>query len=281
MTRIIVILGFLLVAGPVMAAVTVSGSTTDAAIGEQTIVFTNTGAEKVRGIALDITVSGGAIITAVTEVSSDYTIYPGSIEIDPCAPDNPSDGVIVAPGSAVCDSSYYTVDTLGGIGTGGMTIEMASLYDGEANAPNQINALICKFLVDQDCTVTVRANAIRGGVVMEYPDVDPDDNLPVSSAAVIDLCCPCLGNLVDDTDPGDLNPVTVNDVFQMLNVLTDAGPSAGYTAYPGDPGYSDCMELIDTGPDGVITPDDAFHFINILMPAGVSVPCQPAPTPFP
>lgn len=282
MKRMIIILAILMIATPAMAVVTVSGSTTDALTGEQTIIFTNTGGEKVRAIALDITLDNGAVITAVTEVSDDYTIYPGSIVIDPCLPEEPGDGVIVGPGSAVCDSSEYTVDTEDGIGTGGMTIEMGSMYVGEINAPNQTDGLICKFRIDKDCDITVKANVIRGGVVMEDASNDNGnvDGAGFTFAATIDTNCPCLGDLVVDTAPGDPNPVSVNDVFHMLNVLT-ALDYQGYTAYPGDPGYDDCMELVDTGPDGVITPDDAFQFIGVLTATfGAPVPCQPAPAPF-
>jgi hypothetical protein len=255
-----------------MAAVTVSVSCLDEPTGEQTITCTNDGGELIRAIALDISLNNGALITSVTEVSSEYTIYPGSIVIDPCELGDPSDGVIVAPGSAVCDGSAYA-GTLGGIGTGGMTIEMASLD----SSPGQTDALICSFTVDKQCTVTVSANTIRGGIVMEDPDVAPGDNLPVEESACLDANCPCYGDLVNETPPGHATPVGIDDIFELIGMLTGDVTGTPYSVSPGDPGYNDCGDLIFTGVAGVVDIDDIFEFVPLLMPMGASVGCQPAP----
>jgi hypothetical protein len=124
---IVLVMTVSLLAGPVMATVTIDVE--DEGGGVIAISFSNDEATgKVRAIALDIKLTGGAKIIDVTDINTDYHIHPGSIVIDPCDPYNPGDGTISDYGSAVCDSSYP--GTEGGIGTDGVTIEMASLYDG-------------------------------------------------------------------------------------------------------------------------------------------------------
>jgi hypothetical protein len=97
-----------------MAAVTITAI--DEGSGVVAISFNNDEATgKVRAIALDITVGGGAVITNVTDINTDYHIHPGSIVINAGDPNDPGDGAISDYGSAVCDSSYP--GTEGGIGT--------------------------------------------------------------------------------------------------------------------------------------------------------------------
>ena len=105
--------------------------------------------------------------------SAKFNIYPGSIDI------NDATGAIDDYGSVVCDSSVYLVDTLPGpfdhltgpntppkADSNGMTVEMASLYVGAANAPGNSGELF-RFMVDKACNVTITENAIRGGVLLE------------------------------------------------------------------------------------------------------------------
>ena len=135
------------------------------------ISFTNTEGQHVRGFALDIIVHGGAVITAVECLSSDYYVYPGSIEI--------SDNTVTNPGSCVCDGSQYD-DTLRGLDSNGVTVEMVSLYsvnDPEhPNEPADSGDLLKITLYGNDTqTVCIRANGLRGGVVMEdVTSVEPN-----------------------------------------------------------------------------------------------------------
>lgn len=123
---------------------------------------------RVRAFALDISVSNG-IITSVGNFSPHYWIYPGTIEIvlDPW-------GEVVDLGIPIAPSSEP--GTLGGLGTSGMTIEMGSLYAGEANAPSPTGVLLT-FTISAACNITIEENVIRGGVVFE----DPEHNAPVYS----------------------------------------------------------------------------------------------------
>ena len=138
------------------------------------ISFVNSEGQHVRGFGLDIIVDGGAVITAVECLSTDYYVYPGSIEI--------SDNTVTNPGTCVCDAGQYD-DTLGGLDTNGVTIEMAALYspnDPEhPNAPADSGALLKITLSGNDQqTVCIRSNGLRGGVVMEDASNDQDVNAP-------------------------------------------------------------------------------------------------------
>ena len=166
MTRfIITVLAVVLIATPAWAAVTISDSNSGC---EVTLSYSVTGPNNVRAFALDITVDSGATIDSISNLNTDYDIYPGSIVI--------VGGAVTDDGNAIGDSAIYA-GTLGGLGTGGMTIEMGSLYVGAVNEP-ATSGILCKFVVSADCNVSVAENAIRAGVVMENPDEGPGLSLP-------------------------------------------------------------------------------------------------------
>lgn len=114
----------------------------------------------VRAFALDVMVSSG-IITGVGNFSSDYWVYPGEIDIIYDIYGEPMD-----LGSPVADPCWLPWDTLPGLGTSGMTIEMGALYVGEANAPASAGVLLT-FIISAECDITVEENEGRGGVVLE------------------------------------------------------------------------------------------------------------------
>jgi hypothetical protein len=126
---------------------------------------------RVRAFALDITVDIGTI-TAVECLSEEYYVYVGSIQV--------SGNEVTDWGDCVCDSGEYD-DTLGGLDTNGVTIEMASLYsvnDVEHNEPPPASGNLARITVPGNDTVcvTIRANGIRGGVVLEdATSVEPND----------------------------------------------------------------------------------------------------------
>ncbi len=168
----------LLLAASVQAAVTVScaqvGTTNDVDVS-----YTVTGPNNVRAFALDLSVSAGTI-TGVTCSNTSYYIYPGSIQI--------SSGSVSGYGSCVCSTAYP--GTQGGVGTSAVTVEMGSLYTG-TNKPAS-SGLLFRFTVDTvPTTVTLTANTIRRGVVMENPYEDPAPVLSgcTLSAASVD-CFP-------------------------------------------------------------------------------------------
>ena len=180
MRKIVLLVAVLMLATPAMAAVTIS-CTSDA--NEVTVTFDNDEATgKVRAFALNITVDNDANIYDACSFHPEYYIYPGSIDV------NENNGKVEGWGSPICDPCVYPgTGTLGGTGTGGMTVEMGSLYAGDdpchPTAPSQTNQILVKFYVDKNCWVSIAENAARGGVVMEDPDADPNANLPCNN------CC--------------------------------------------------------------------------------------------
>jgi hypothetical protein len=142
---------------------------------------------KVRGFGLDITVDNGAKIIDVnsypvypTNYVGKFWVYPGGIVI--------SGGQVTDPNKPVALST--DPGALGGIDTNGITIEMGALYwptgDNSPNAPpgtyagglwSQTGNLL-RFKVDKDCGVTITENAVRGGVVLTNPTLNPDVNSP-------------------------------------------------------------------------------------------------------
>jgi hypothetical protein len=171
-----------MLAAPAWAEVLITG--VDQADEANAVVsFSNSELQHVRAFSLDIIVDGGAVITAVECLSSDYYVYPGSVEI--------SDNEVTNPGTCVCDAGEYD-DTLPGLDSNGVTVEMASLYSpNDAEHPNEpldAGALLKITLSGNDQqTVCIRANGLRGGVVMEDAStVEPNApcftvDLPVSS----------------------------------------------------------------------------------------------------
>ena len=153
------VLAVILITSPSMAAVYIN--CTD--LGNGVIEFSYDFSEepvRIRAFAFDIRVSSG-IITSVGNLSPHYWIYPDSIEIDEW-------GEVVDLGTPVSGGFC----TIGGLGTSGMTIEMASLYLGEPNAPPPTGVLLT-FSISAACNITLEANVCRAGstgVVFEDPE---------------------------------------------------------------------------------------------------------------
>jgi hypothetical protein len=160
----------------------------------------------VRAIALDIEVDGGQTIEAIsdyhkgqsTETTPGFGIFPANfgdyIEVDP------DTGEVTT-----WDVNEYTPladpndpGALGGLGTGGVTIELGALYypadDSSPNAPDNVvgySGVLCKLEVSGTCIMSATENAIRGGVVLTDPDVAADVDLSAASAEIpTDGPCP-------------------------------------------------------------------------------------------
>jgi len=160
MRKTIVFLTMLLLAAPAMAAVTVS--CVDDGGGVVSIYYDASGeVELVRAFGLDVEVDSGCEIESVDSVNSNYYIYPGTIEI--------TDGNVTGWGSPVAPAN--DPGAKGGLGTGGVTLEVGSLYAaGDGNLTPEPNGLLCTVKVTgsaPDCNMTISTNATRGGVVME------------------------------------------------------------------------------------------------------------------
>jgi len=157
MKKIIFTLAVLLIAMPAMATVTITcEEESPDSNGWVTISYDDGGGEPVRGFALDISTGNDAKIIDINDnVNYDYTIFPGSIQID-------ASGNVTDYGTAVGD---YPIGTCAGLDSNCITIEMVSLYVG-ANTPPDSGDLL-RLQVDGNCSLSITGNALRGSVVLE------------------------------------------------------------------------------------------------------------------
>ncbi len=128
-----------------------------------------------RAFGLDITTSVGNFID-ITDYnvgeSNDtggfgYGIFVGTMGIN-------SSGNVTDYNNPLAEAGVG--GALGGMGTGGVTIELGSLYLDDSNKP-LASGLLCTLRLDitgGSATVSFAENTARGGVVMEDPDEDPN-----------------------------------------------------------------------------------------------------------
>jgi hypothetical protein len=144
-------------------------------------------AELARAFAIDITVAPqdgepdgncAPLILDINEaeLNVDYWVYPGSIDINEA-------GAVNDVGTPIGDPCQLPSDTKGGLNTNAITIEMGSLYVGEANAPATSGVLL-KLVVDDNCKITMAENVSRGGVVMEGVGAKTTVNFTPGSATL-------------------------------------------------------------------------------------------------
>lgn len=166
MKRTILILAIIVIAAPVWAAVTITA--THEGCGVVRIDYNSTEPNKVRGFALNISVSDGNIIDVddytvgeSNATTKGYGIFPATVDV------NSDTGDVDDWGSPVADMNDPC--TAGELGSNAITLEMGALYsptgDTSPNAPNNTGTL-CRIKVNDNCTVTISANAKRGGVVL-------------------------------------------------------------------------------------------------------------------
>jgi uncharacterized protein YegP (UPF0339 family) len=120
--------------------------------------------------ALDITVDGGAVIQSIygykvgdsTASSRGFGIFPSSIQFD--------DRGVVGNWGTPDMSKPGSANVQAGVGTSGVTIGLASRYNGPDNAP-LVQGTLCRIRVDPRGAATVNVkvarNAFGGGVVLE------------------------------------------------------------------------------------------------------------------
>jgi hypothetical protein len=268
MKKMIFALLVLLLAAPAWAT-TVDITCAQITDTNQVEVSYSTDGTLVRAVGLDITVDDGNIVACVPAMVGECTatekglgIFPGTITID-------AGGNVTDYGSPVAPQSDLPGDTLGGLGTGGITVEMGSLYvDG--NAP-PTSGLLCTITLDStvDTTVTIVANVSRAGngVVLEDPDEVATVNLstcPYSPpggcfyAGMVDCC----GQTVTAADVGRWASLSPADQASWCNPCHCRGDADGScvidavdvlalrAAWPGLGGTYDART--DTNYDGVI-----------------------------
>ena len=138
--------------------------------GDEFIISFDAWAEPnlVRAFALDIRTDNDANIIEVTALNPDYYIHPGTMQFD-------DQGNIIDYGTPVADYNDLPGDTLPGLDSNGVTIELASLYapvgPDSPNAPKPSGPLV-SIIVDKTCCLTISPNVSRAGptgVIMEDP----------------------------------------------------------------------------------------------------------------
>jgi hypothetical protein len=222
MKKIIFILAVLVCIAPAMAVVEVSCDASDTTV---TVSYDVTGGDTnlPRAFALDITVDSGATITSFTRLNDKFWVHPGSINI--------VDGDLQGEGNAVASQADYPADTLGGVGTAGITVEMGSLYEA-GDAPNTPTASedLFSFVVSGDCTVSIAENTARGGVVIE----NVADITPALTGCVVSsgpTCCPGDGEGDSDIDLIDFNTCK-SKLLQAKAMTGNALINAGDPLWP-------------------------------------------------
>ncbi len=191
MRKVVLILVVLLMAAPAMAAVTITAS--QVAPGDPVdITYDCTGDDAsggyslIAGMAFDISVDNGFLITSIgnfktdgvsTNASPGFGIYMGSISIlaDPC-------GVyyIDDPGDPVADPC--APDSPGQIPGNDITIELGALSENSDDAP-EASGILCSLVVSDPCgvdtaTMTISLDDTRGGMVMTDQGDPCSINLP-------------------------------------------------------------------------------------------------------
>jgi hypothetical protein len=141
---------------------------------------------RIRAFALNISLDNNGTIVSPGNFNADYDVYIGSMTFHVNSVTGETE--VNTVGSPIADAAQYPdTNTLDGVH--GITVEMASLYYGEANAPAASGTLLT-FKVNNDCNtatnVTIEENAARGGVsigdsngaaVLEEPSVASNPTL--------------------------------------------------------------------------------------------------------
>jgi len=239
MKKILFLLVALLFTAPAWADVNITAAV-DAGNSCRVIISFDASGEPnlVRAFSLDIQADNDANIIGVELLSTDYVIHPGTIVID-------TSGNVSDYGSPVAPESDLPSDTLAGLGSGGVTIEMASLYapvgPASPNAPASSGQLVA-VTVSDDCTLTISANVSRAGssgVVMESPDEVVTVNLPAPTVVTGCGGPPCW--LAAGQKCGDTN-MDNNCNFADLVAL-----KASWLKNDPDPLYNPCADFDRSG----------------------------------
>ncbi len=194
MKKIILALVVALIASPAWATVNIT--VTDLGEGVAEISYdASTETELPRAFALDIAVSDGNIVdvtdfkTGVSVVGAEgFGIFPANFSryITVNAQGDVDDWG-VAGYTPVADEA--DPGAAGGLPGPGITIEMGSLYDGDANKP-ATSGVLCNVKVDTTCKMSVTTNAMRGNIVLENAaEATPDLTAATDVDIVLEVIC--------------------------------------------------------------------------------------------
>ena len=143
-----------------------------------------TAGEVVRSFALDVTVDHGQIIGVTnyfrgpsTAAARGYGIFPASFRDNIIVSSGSSANWSVTTYSPLAVPADNPAGTLPGLNSSGVTLEFGALWDPAIPAASPPSSgTLCSLQLSQTATVTIAANAARGGIVASPPD------LPVTSS---------------------------------------------------------------------------------------------------
>ena len=182
MTRTMICLSFFAVTASALAGVQVYVEEVN---GLAAVKFTCTEGETVRAFALDVTVDAGTIVGISgfhrgesTALAPGYGIFPAAfsqtIAVDPDTGEVASwdaDGY-----TPLADPLQCPEDTLSGLGTPGVTLELGGLWamDEPLAVPGS-TGILCLLQLSEAANVTVAPNVCRGGVVLTHAEtIEPE-----------------------------------------------------------------------------------------------------------
>ncbi len=183
MKKLVFLLSVMMLALPAMGAVEIIVE--DNGDGTATVSYDATAEMNVpRAFALNVSVDAGTIdsVTPYCEGMSGavdpnfgngnigYGIFPGTVDV------NYDDNYIDNPGTPVAKAD--DPDGPGQVPGQSIVIEMGSLYE-DANAPGDIGELFT-FAYTDATQVTISANSLRGGVILEGGKSTEDGTNPLS-----------------------------------------------------------------------------------------------------
>jgi hypothetical protein len=269
MKKIVLVLAVLLLAVPAMADVIITAE--DEGDGVVAVRY-NAGAEepnRVRAFALDIFLTAGTIDDIndfhVGESNSPdlgYGIFMGSIEIT-------EEGDVVDYGDPVAPED--SPGSVGILGDPNITVELGSLYNGEANAPDPCG-LLFRIIVSEDCNLCITENETRGGIVMEDLS-DVTVSLPCNVPVAVG--CQCFGDITGTatTPPYDPDGMTV-DIFDLSVMALTLAPTAPTYTMP-TPAGMECLDLCDTGSTTLTGGDGTLDIFDLSALALYLAPYAP------
>ena len=184
MRKISLILVIFVLTAPALARVDIICEPNVTDLNSVTVRYVVTGETyRVRAIALDISLSDDVNIVEVNDfhvgessqwTTKAYGIFPASFaaNIDPDPPVDWDDAGYTPLG----EENDYPDDTLEGLDSNGITVELGSLYVEEVNAP-ELTGVLLEFTAENpdNTVVTIALNQIRGGIVLEDPDEEVGD----------------------------------------------------------------------------------------------------------
>jgi len=241
MKKIILALVVLMLAAPAWAEVVITCAQVPDT-NEVVISFNaTTEANLVRAFGLNIQLDDDATIIGVGNVNPDYYIHPGTIQI--------TGNEITYGGTPVAEYDDLQSDTLLGLDSNGVTIEMASLYyppdPTHVNAPAKSGVLLSLYVSrptapDLQTCLTISGNVARAGssgVVMEDPDEDPT----VSPTG----CCVDFPSLWPCDTPGQQRGDATNDC--LVNIADLGALKVSWFKSTGQAGYNPCADFDRSG----------------------------------